>query len=95
MCELSDRAKAIKGEYLRRWKQQNPDKVKANQASYWEKKAAAMFGDKYQGPTAPGELSEHAKMARRYYYAKRRSEKPHENANNVRAYWERRAERMN
>lgn len=37
---LTDSAKAKRREYKRQWAQQNPDKVRAAQERYWERKAA-------------------------------------------------------
>lgn len=38
----NDAAREIKNKYLREWRKKNPDKVKAANARYWEKKAAEM-----------------------------------------------------
>lgn len=35
-------AKAVRNAYAREWRKNNPDKVKAANARYWEKKAAEM-----------------------------------------------------
>lgn len=40
--EKNDAAREIKNKYLREWRRKNPDKVKAANARYWEKKAAEM-----------------------------------------------------
>lgn len=37
--KLSDAAKAARRAYKREWNKLNPDKVKAAQVRYWEKKA--------------------------------------------------------
>ena len=37
--EMSEAAKAARNAYKRRWAKENPDKVKAANARYWEKKA--------------------------------------------------------
>lgn len=41
---MSDEARAAmrtyKREYMRRWRAANPDRVQANNARYWQKKAA-------------------------------------------------------
>ena len=39
MSELSERAQKLRREYKRDWNRRNPDKVKAAQARYWERKA--------------------------------------------------------
>jgi len=43
-CESNrtDAAREAKNKYLREWRRNNPDKVKAANARYWEKKAAEM-----------------------------------------------------
>jgi len=37
--EMSEAAKAARNAYKRRWAKENPDKVKAANRRYWEKKA--------------------------------------------------------
>lgn len=37
---MTEEAKAARKEYLRNWRKNNPDKVKANTARFWERKAA-------------------------------------------------------
>ena len=37
--EKSPAAKELQREYLRSWRKRNPDKVKAYNRSYWERKA--------------------------------------------------------
>lgn len=37
--KLSDEAKQLKAKYTREWRAKNPDKVKAHNISYWERKA--------------------------------------------------------
>ena len=36
---MTDEAKAARREYKRQWRKNNPDKVKAQQDRYWQKKA--------------------------------------------------------
>lgn len=36
---MSEEAKKIKREYLRKWRKNNPEKVRAAQRRYWERKA--------------------------------------------------------
>lgn len=36
---LTDKAAEARREYNRQWRKANPDKVKANQIRYWERKA--------------------------------------------------------
>ncbi len=38
---MTEEAKAKRREYKRQWAQQNPDKIKAQQERYWERKAAS------------------------------------------------------
>lgn len=37
---MDERAKEARRAYKRAWAKQNPDKIRAQQARYWEKKAA-------------------------------------------------------
>lgn len=39
-CNLSDEAREARNRYNREWKKKNPDKIRAAQARYWQKKAA-------------------------------------------------------
>ena len=39
--KLTEAAKEARRAYKRQWARENPDKVKAAQARYWERKAAA------------------------------------------------------
>lgn len=39
MGEMSDKAVQARREYAKKWREANPDKVKAAQKRYWEKKA--------------------------------------------------------
>ena len=39
---LTEQAKEIRREYKRQWAHNNPDKVKAHQEKYWERKAAKL-----------------------------------------------------
>jgi hypothetical protein len=41
---MTEAAAQARREYLRQWKRANPDKVKAHQARYWERKAAEAAG---------------------------------------------------
>lgn len=51
---MTDKAKAARAAYRREWARKNPDKIKAQQARYWERKAAQMQGEgKPGGQTAP------------------------------------------
>lgn len=36
---MTEEAKKAKNAYMKQWRKKNPDKVKANTARYWEKKA--------------------------------------------------------
>lgn len=40
--ELSEKAKEARRAYKRAWNRRNPDKVKAAQARYWERRAKEM-----------------------------------------------------
>ena len=39
---LSEKAKAARKAYRKEWARRNPDKLKAQQERYWEKRAARM-----------------------------------------------------
>lgn len=41
MAEMTAAAREARRAYQREWNRKNKDKVKANQARYWERKAAA------------------------------------------------------
>lgn len=38
---ISEAARKARSEYARNWRKKNPDKVRANIARYWERKARA------------------------------------------------------
>lgn len=40
MSELTEKAKEARRAYKRKWAKEHPDKIKAQQARYWEKRAA-------------------------------------------------------
>lgn len=42
MEKLTDEARRERNRYIREWRKNNPEKVKAAQTRYWEKKAARM-----------------------------------------------------
>ncbi len=39
MDEMNKQAREAKNEYYRRWRAKNPEKVKASNRKYWERKA--------------------------------------------------------
>lgn len=39
--ELTEKEKALRNEYYRKWRKRNPDRVKRYTKRYWEKKANA------------------------------------------------------
>lgn len=41
-AKLSEEARAARNAYKRKWNRENPDKVKAATARYWEKQAQQM-----------------------------------------------------
>lgn len=50
---MTEKARAARAAYKRKWARDNPDKIKAQQARYWAKKAAQMRGEgKPGGQTA-------------------------------------------
>ena len=58
--------------YYRAWRFKNLEKDEARKRSYWERKAAKLYGDAYEGPKDGAELSKQAREVRRVYYANRR-----------------------
>ena len=46
MAKMSDEAVQARREYARKWREANPDKVKAAQKRYWEKKAKELQQEK-------------------------------------------------
>ena len=42
MNQTDEAIKKLQREYLRQWRAENPDKVKAANGRYWEKKAAQL-----------------------------------------------------
>ncbi|WP_312694124.1 hypothetical protein [Caproiciproducens sp.] len=36
---MTEAARIARAEYVKRWRKENPDKVKAQQERYWERKA--------------------------------------------------------
>jgi len=42
---MTDEAKKARREYARQWRLNNPDKVRANLARYWERKAKAQAAE--------------------------------------------------
>lgn len=43
---MTDDAKAARREYEKQWRAANPDKVRAKNRRYWEKKAAAKVAER-------------------------------------------------
>ena len=39
---MDEKAKRARNAYMKKWRDANPDKVKANTARYWERQAAKM-----------------------------------------------------
>lgn len=50
---LSEQAKQARREYKRKWAQENPEKVKAQQERYWQKRAAQQAQEKQEAQHAP------------------------------------------
>ena len=46
LAKMSDEAVQARREYARKWREANPDKVKAAQKRYWEKKAKELQQEK-------------------------------------------------
>ncbi len=45
---MSPEAKAVRAQYMRAWREKNPEKVKQYRERAWEKKAAAQYETKKQ-----------------------------------------------
>lgn len=43
---MTDAAKQAQREYMRRWRQKNPERVRAKNQRYWEKKARQLQAEK-------------------------------------------------
>lgn len=52
---MNEKAKELRRLYKREWNRKNPDKVKAAQAAYWERKAAAAEKAETDEPETPKE----------------------------------------
>lgn len=46
LAKMSDKAVQARREYAKKWREANPDKVKAAQKRYWEKKAKDLQQEK-------------------------------------------------
>ena len=55
---LSDEAREARRAYKRAWAKQHPDKVKEQQARYWERRAAAA-GNSEAAPTRISDTQDH------------------------------------
>lgn len=53
-CVKDDPARAAQREYMRRWRANNPDKVKASQERFWLKKAAEIRSQEQTAAGSPG-----------------------------------------
>lgn len=53
---MNQQALEARRAYKRKWAQEHPDKVKAQQERYWAKKAAAAIADHPQKPAQPVEV---------------------------------------
>ena len=57
---MNDAAKEARRAYKRKWARENPDKIKAQQARYWEKKAAAAAAEAAAATDPGGKEGEEA-----------------------------------
>ena len=53
-CVKDDPARIAQREYMRRWRANNPDKVKASQERFWLKKAAEIRSKEQTATSVPG-----------------------------------------
>lgn len=51
METMSKKARAAKNEYYKRWRAKNPDKVRASNQRYWERKAREQQGEEVRDAT--------------------------------------------
>ena len=52
---MTEQARAAKAAYKREWAKKNPDKIKAQQARYWERQAALIEARARAEEQAPAE----------------------------------------
>lgn len=45
MAEMTNAAREVQREYMRKWRKKNPDKVREKNKRYWEKKAQQLQKD--------------------------------------------------
>jgi len=45
---MNEKARQARNQYMREWRRKNPEKVKANKARYWERRAAKMEAEAKQ-----------------------------------------------
>lgn len=43
---IDEQARAARAEYFREWRRKNPDKVRANNRRYWQRRAAKLAAEK-------------------------------------------------
>lgn len=55
---MTEEAKQLRREYYKRWRKENPDKVRASQARYWDKKAKQQAGEDPAGDQSGGLLED-------------------------------------
>lgn len=51
---MSEEAREARREYMRDWRERNPDKVKAYNARYWRKKAAERASERQEAAKSGG-----------------------------------------
>lgn len=51
---MSEEAREARREYMRDWRERNPDKVKAYNARYWRKKAAERASERQKAAKSGG-----------------------------------------
>ena len=47
---MTEEARRARNEYRRKWRKENPEKIRAQQERYWEKRAAQAAQDKTTEP---------------------------------------------
>ena len=89
--ELSEKAKEARRAYQRKWKTENPEKVKRAQYAKWENKAKEVHGRFYEPPRNGEPLSRQARELRKEYYKEYRRTHPEDIKRATVRYWERKA----
>lgn len=89
--ELSTKARTLRNDHVKNWRQTHPENIQATRRRYWEKKAREHYGKDYQPPKDDAVLSPQAVEMRRAYNASYRKKNPDTVNKAITNYWERKA----